>query len=66
MDESSPLASDEWLIKAIGALPSDDPVPLKTPGYNKYTNSCSTGIRHITFTLIVVCCVAVAVHQLTL
>ena len=37
MDESSPLASVEWLIRAIVALPSDDPVPLKTPGYNNYT-----------------------------
>lgn len=26
----------EWLIQAIRRLPSDDCVPDKTPGYNKY------------------------------
>lgn len=36
MEQSSSLASVEWLITAIDALPSDDPVPLMTPGYNKY------------------------------
>ena len=36
MDEAPPQATVEWLIRAIDALPSDDPVPLKTPGYNKY------------------------------
>lgn len=30
-------ASVEWLIRAIEVLPSDNPVPPRTPGYNKYT-----------------------------
>jgi hypothetical protein len=29
--------SVQWLIHAIRALPSDDPVPLGTPGYNEYS-----------------------------
>jgi hypothetical protein len=29
--------SIEWLIQAIRRLPSDEPVPARTPGYNKYT-----------------------------
>ncbi|MCQ4257942.1 hypothetical protein [Stutzerimonas stutzeri] len=37
MTQTSDQASVEWLIQAIEALPSDDPVPLRTPGYNKYT-----------------------------
>lgn len=37
MDQASKQASVKWLIKAIDALPTDDPVPLRTPGYNKYT-----------------------------
>lgn len=30
-------ASVEWLIRAIDVLPSDSPVPPRTPGYNKYS-----------------------------
>ncbi len=37
MTQTSDQATVEWLMQAIEALPSDDPVPLKTPGYNKYT-----------------------------
>lgn len=37
MHQAPDQASVEWLIRAIDALPSDDPVPLRTPGYNKYT-----------------------------
>lgn len=37
MTQTFDQASVEWLIEAIEALPSDDPVPLRTPGYNKYT-----------------------------
>jgi len=29
--------SVEWLAAAISRLPSDDPVPQGTPGYNTYT-----------------------------
>ena len=31
------IGSIPWFICAIAALPSDEPVPLGTPGYNKYT-----------------------------
>jgi hypothetical protein len=37
MHQAPDPASVKWLIDAIGALPSDDSVPPKTPGYNKYT-----------------------------
>lgn len=37
MHQANDQASVEWLIRAIEALPSDNPVPLGTPGYNKYT-----------------------------
>lgn len=37
MHKAPEQASVEWLIRAIQALPSDTPVPLRTPGYNKYT-----------------------------
>jgi len=36
MPKSTSQASVEWLIKAINRLSSDDPVPINTPGYNKY------------------------------
>lgn len=36
MNQSPEQGSVEWLIKAIDALPSDDPVPVGTPGYNEY------------------------------
>jgi hypothetical protein len=29
--------SIDWLARAIALLPSDEPVPLGTPGYNTYT-----------------------------
>jgi len=37
MHQAPGRPSVEWLTKAIDALPSDIPVPLRTPGYNKYT-----------------------------
>lgn len=37
MRQANDQASVEWFIRAIDALPSDNPVPLGTPGYNKYT-----------------------------
>lgn len=37
MHQAPDQASVEWLIRAIDTLPSDNPVPLRTPGYNKYT-----------------------------
>jgi hypothetical protein len=37
MHQAPDQASVEWLIRAIDALPSDSPVPPRTPGYNKYT-----------------------------
>jgi hypothetical protein len=33
----TPNESIDWLTKAIAKLPSDDPVPLGTQGYNTYT-----------------------------
>lgn len=35
MHDSSETIS--WFANAINKLPSDDPVPIGTPGYNKYT-----------------------------
>ena len=37
MHQTPDQASVEWLIRAIEAIPSDSPVPIKTAGYNKYT-----------------------------
>lgn len=28
--------SVQWFVEAISRLPSDDPVPVRTPGYNVY------------------------------
>jgi hypothetical protein len=36
MNQGSDSHSVQWLIEAICCLPSDDPVPDKTPGYNRY------------------------------
>lgn len=37
MNQVPEHASVEWLVEAINALPSDDPVPHRTSGYNEYT-----------------------------
>lgn len=37
MNLSSSVGSIEWFIEVIRQLPSDEPVPLGTPGYNRYT-----------------------------
>ena len=37
MSSAQSIGSITWFIRAVQALPSDDPVPLGTPGYNKYT-----------------------------
>lgn len=37
MHQAPDQESVEWLIRAIEALPPDNPVPLRTPGYNRYT-----------------------------
>jgi hypothetical protein len=37
MNLSSSVGTIEWFIAAIRQLPSDKPVPLGTPGYNRYT-----------------------------
>lgn len=36
MKNKPPSENIEWLTKAIRRLPSDDPVPSRTPGYNIY------------------------------
>jgi hypothetical protein len=37
MPKTTSSESIEWLICVIRALPSDEPVPRGTPGYNTYT-----------------------------
>jgi hypothetical protein len=37
MTKRSPSESIEWLAQAIRGLPSDEPVPPRTAGYNTYT-----------------------------
>ncbi len=37
MPKRTASESIEWFIRAIRALPADDPVPRGTPGYNTYT-----------------------------
>lgn len=36
MTKRVPSESIEWLASAIRSLPSDEPVPPHTPGYNRY------------------------------
>lgn len=36
MSHREPSESVKWLLSAIERLPSDEPVPLGTQGYNKY------------------------------
>jgi hypothetical protein len=37
MSSADQIGSIAWFIRTIETLPSDEPVPLGTPGYNKYT-----------------------------
>lgn len=37
MLSAEPIGSIAWFIRAIQGLPSDEPVPLGTSGYNQYT-----------------------------
>lgn len=37
MSTPESIGSIAWFIRVIQALPADDPVPPRTPGYNEYT-----------------------------
>lgn len=36
MSSADQVGSIAWFVSAIEALPSDEPAPLGTPGYNRY------------------------------